>query len=203
MAPTQTDVWMDANGTLVCPQHAGSYLKFAIQASPKAVRHITPITIWEKLTPPEIKELRGLRVPLCFDCPQETTTYTGDAAPHFGQPISWKNDKERSMFTLWVSDVPDHTKTSELYRAVLVWSGHQKHYKQYYVKASIVSAPEDGSYYSRLYGMQSKRDPAEYLLKEDTNRYSAKRLAHLHAINTLNFDVDEFYATHELDKFRT
>lgn len=48
-APTEATpprVWIDQGGRAVCDRHAGNYLRSAIEHSPKAVHHLTPLGDW-------------------------------------------------------------------------------------------------------------------------------------------------------------
>lgn len=39
-------LWVSDNGDVVCEEHAGMYLRSAIQAKPKATKHDTPLNNW-------------------------------------------------------------------------------------------------------------------------------------------------------------
>jgi len=39
-------LWVSDNGDVTCENHAGMYLKCAIEAKPKAVKHNTPLDRW-------------------------------------------------------------------------------------------------------------------------------------------------------------
>lgn len=52
--------WCDDNGMLTCEDHAGSYLRSAITASPRRTSHRTPLGTWELLTADEVTEMRNL-----------------------------------------------------------------------------------------------------------------------------------------------
>jgi hypothetical protein len=39
-------LWVSDNGDVVCENHAGTYLKCAIEAKPKAIEHSTPLDNW-------------------------------------------------------------------------------------------------------------------------------------------------------------
>lgn len=66
-------IYMNDNGYLVCPEHAGSYLKGAIKHKPEAVVHWTPLGSWERLDPYSMQWLQKEigRVQLCEDCHRE------------------------------------------------------------------------------------------------------------------------------------
>ena len=52
--------WCDDNGALTCENHAGSYLRASISASPRKRTHRTPLGTWELLTDDEVAEMRDL-----------------------------------------------------------------------------------------------------------------------------------------------
>lgn len=59
-APDDDDLpalWSDLNGHIVCSKHAGSYLRVSIAANPGARRHETPITVWDRMTRADCKEI--------------------------------------------------------------------------------------------------------------------------------------------------
>jgi len=39
-------LWISDNGDVTCENHAGAYLKSAIETKPKAISHITPLDNW-------------------------------------------------------------------------------------------------------------------------------------------------------------
>ena len=39
-------LWISDNGDVLCEDHAGTYLKVAIEANPKAIQHSTPLDNW-------------------------------------------------------------------------------------------------------------------------------------------------------------
>jgi hypothetical protein len=39
-------LWVDDNGTVVCDEHAGTYLRSAFEAKPQAIQHRTPLGTW-------------------------------------------------------------------------------------------------------------------------------------------------------------
>lgn len=67
MTKTQT-FWADTNGRIVCENHGGNYLQSAIASKPKAKKHSTPITIWEKLSEDEVQEVRSWNAEVCETC---------------------------------------------------------------------------------------------------------------------------------------
>lgn len=44
-----THLWCNDNGTIYCAEHAGSYLRSAITARPKAKTHRTPLGNWVQM----------------------------------------------------------------------------------------------------------------------------------------------------------
>lgn len=52
--------WMDDNGQTVCDEHAGSYLRSAIEARPKARTHHTPLGMWEQMTDEDVSEFTAM-----------------------------------------------------------------------------------------------------------------------------------------------
>jgi len=49
-------MWIDDNGRILCAQHAGSYLRTAIDARPRARTHRTPIGTWDRMDAMFIEE---------------------------------------------------------------------------------------------------------------------------------------------------
>ena len=43
---TTNRLWIDDNGTVVCEEHAGVYLKSAIKANNDEMQHETPLGTW-------------------------------------------------------------------------------------------------------------------------------------------------------------
>jgi hypothetical protein len=43
---TTNRLWVDDNGTVVCDDHAGTYLRSAFQANSEAIQHRTPLGTW-------------------------------------------------------------------------------------------------------------------------------------------------------------
>lgn len=39
-------LWVDDNGTVLCENHAGTYLTSAIQSNNQAIQHRTPLGTW-------------------------------------------------------------------------------------------------------------------------------------------------------------
>jgi hypothetical protein len=39
-------LWVDDDGTVVCDQHAGTYLRVAFQTKPNGIQHKTPLGTW-------------------------------------------------------------------------------------------------------------------------------------------------------------
>lgn len=71
--------WCDDNGALTCEDHAGSYLRASISASPRKRTHRTPLGTWELLTADEVAEMQTLfdewgitgRTEVCEMCDHE------------------------------------------------------------------------------------------------------------------------------------
>ena len=65
-----TQLWCNDNGAICCTEHAGSYLRSAITARPKARTHRTPLGTWEQMTFGDIADFineTGMKV-LCETC---------------------------------------------------------------------------------------------------------------------------------------
>ena len=43
---TTQRLWVSDNGDVVCEAHTGMYLRCAIEAKPKAIKHKTPLDRW-------------------------------------------------------------------------------------------------------------------------------------------------------------
>jgi len=43
---TSNRLWVGTGGSVTCDEHAGSYLKSAIQNEPMAIMHTTPLDWW-------------------------------------------------------------------------------------------------------------------------------------------------------------
>ena len=39
-------LWVDDDGTVVCDQHAGTYLRVAFETKPNGIQHKTPLGTW-------------------------------------------------------------------------------------------------------------------------------------------------------------
>lgn len=56
-SPTYTTrLWANDNGAIVCEEHAGAYLRSAIEARPKARTHKTPLGTNYMMTDAEVAE---------------------------------------------------------------------------------------------------------------------------------------------------
>lgn len=52
---TYTTYWSNPNGAIICSNHAGNYLRSAIQAHPKRMEHDTPLGTYELISDEEIE----------------------------------------------------------------------------------------------------------------------------------------------------
>ena len=43
-------LYIDENGRTICERHGGTYLKYAIEANPRATNYDTPLANWELIT---------------------------------------------------------------------------------------------------------------------------------------------------------
>lgn len=57
-------LWVSDNGNVLCDNHAGTYLRTAIQAKPKAKTHRTPLDIWTSYS---LNRIGGLPCEVCVD----------------------------------------------------------------------------------------------------------------------------------------
>ena len=64
--------WIDLNGRVVCKDHLGSYATAALARKPNVRSITTPLTVWERLEPQEVKELLSIfgieEGIVCEDC---------------------------------------------------------------------------------------------------------------------------------------
>ena len=64
--------WIDLNGRVVCNDHLGSYASGALARKPKSRSITTPLTVWERLEPHEVKQLLSIfgieEGIVCEDC---------------------------------------------------------------------------------------------------------------------------------------
>jgi hypothetical protein len=63
MASIQEDdhmkLYSDLGGRLACFDHIGAYAQAAFTRSPRAKRHETPLTVWERLTKRDILDIEN------------------------------------------------------------------------------------------------------------------------------------------------
>lgn len=45
-----SDLWIEANGRVVCPDHAGHYLRTALEVLPHSLHIFTPLGVWMRVT---------------------------------------------------------------------------------------------------------------------------------------------------------
>ncbi len=67
MSTTQS-LWLNDNGAISCEDHAGQYLRSAINQRPRAKTHRTPLGTWDKLTQGETQALTIECGVLCESC---------------------------------------------------------------------------------------------------------------------------------------